>query len=259
VSTRERDAKAERADASRRRQRVGILLAIALVVGAVAFGAGFLISTVLWFRTGAGAEVIAVPDLRGQTEQEARTILRRVDLELELGPSLENPDVPEGQILAQSPLPGEEVAPRSAVRIVVSAGPETRAIPDLSSLRGSQAREMLTRYGFDTEVEERVDDSPAGRVLSITPRPGTRVAMPATVRLVVSAGPPLERVPLVVGMDEDSARRTLEGAGFSVGEAERDFFSAQPAGTVVAQSPWGDAEVPRGSRIGLIVSAGGNP
>jgi len=230
----------------------------ALVVALLAFALGFVASSVLWFR-GAASEVIALPDLRGQTEETARTTLRRIGVGLELGPALENPEVEAGRILAQSPLPGEEVSPGAAVRVVLSAGPETRVIPDVRALRGSQARDQLTRHGFETVMEERVDDAPAGRILDIVPSPGSRIALPATVRLVVSSGPPMQTVPDVIGMDENDARRVLEEAGFSVGAVDRDFLSGAPTGRVTDQSPAGRNNAPRGSRVGLVVSERGNP
>jgi eukaryotic-like serine/threonine-protein kinase len=229
-----------------------------MVVALLAFGFGFIVSSMLWFR-GAASEVIALPDLRGQTEESARATLRRIGVGLELGPALENPEVEAGRILAQSPLPGEEVSPGAEVRVVMSAGPETRVVPDVRTLRGTQAREQLTRHGFEAVVEERTDDAPAGRILDIIPSPGSRVALPATVRLVVSTGPPMETVPDVFGMDEGSARRMLEQAGFTVGDVDRDFFSVAPSGVVTDQSPGGGRDAPRGSRVGLVVSAGGNP
>jgi beta-lactam-binding protein with PASTA domain len=234
------------------------LLVRAAVLGVVAFVVGFAFTAVVLFGGGGGDEVVTVPDLRGRTEDAARQLLRRAGLEMDVGPALTNPEVPAGQVLAQSPLPGEEVAPNSVVRVTPSSGAEQRPVPEVGSLSGSQARELLTRAGFAVEVEERIDETPAGRVLEVVPRSGTPVNMPGTVRLVVSAGPPRVPVPDVVGMSENAARDRLEQAGFSIDAVDYDPFAFQPTGTVTGQTPWGGSEVRAGSAVRLVV-AGGDP
>lgn len=238
----------------------GRLALLVLGIAVAAFAGGFLVTALFLFRGGAGDEVVTVPDLRGQTEAGARALTSRAGLGFEEGTSLVNPEVPEGQVLAQTPLPGEEVAPGSPVRVVLSAGPERRSVPEVRSLSAAQARDLLARSGFDAVVEEVEDVAPAGRVIEVYPGPGTQLAVPAEVRLVVSTGPPLEVVPDVFGMSEAQARTVLEAAGFRIGVPRYDDFAPYPAGTVVAQGPDAGAAVPVGSRVELTLAGapGGN-
>jgi eukaryotic-like serine/threonine-protein kinase len=62
-------------------------------------------------------------------------------------------------------------------------------------------------------------------------------------------------VPNVVGSSEDQARQTLEDAGFDV-DVSTDNSDTAPEGTVISQDPAGNATVPSGSTIDLIVSEG---
>jgi eukaryotic-like serine/threonine-protein kinase len=236
----------------------GRLVGVGLILGVAAFAIGFLITALVLFAGGAGDDVVTVPDLRGRTEAEARQVVRRAELDLEVGAPLTNPEVPSGQVLAQSPLPGEEVAPGSTVRVTLSAGAEQRPVPQLRGMSGAQARALLTRSGFLVEVEERIDESPAGRILEVVPEPGTEVPMPGTVRLVVSAGPPRVVLPDVLGLPEAAARDILERDGFAVARVDFDPFSFQPAGTVIEQSPAGGSEVRVGTAVRFVV-AGADP
>jgi eukaryotic-like serine/threonine-protein kinase len=236
------------------------LLLLVLVVGLGAFAIGFLFTAVFLFRGGAGDEVVTVPDLRGRSEDQARGAAVRLGLSFELGPALVNPEVPQGQVLAQTPLPGEEVAPGSVLRVVMSAGPETRPVPDVRRMGSGAARDLLARSGFEAVVEEREDDAPAGRVIEMFPAPGTDLIIPGEVRLVVSTGPPLQVVPDVVGMAEAQARDVLGNAGFADGGTVHDELAPFPVGTVTAQTPAAGAAVRVGARVVLTVSGpgGGN-
>jgi eukaryotic-like serine/threonine-protein kinase len=232
----------------------GRLLLRLAVAGLAAFVLGFLFTAIVLFGGRGGDDVVTVPDLRWQPEAEARRLASQSNLTLELGNTLVNPEVPAGNVLAQSPLPGEEVSPGSAVRVTLSSGAERRTVPEVSGLSGEQARQLLTRFGFEVEVEERTDPAPMGRVLEMTPQSGARVEMPATVRLVVSSGPPRAPVPNVAGMSVEDARTAIGNAGFYVAEVEYDFFSLSPPGTVVSQAPAAGVEVRLGAGIRLTVS-----
>jgi len=244
-----------------RRLSKGQRLSLAVLgLGLAAFAIGFLFTAVFLFG-GGREDVVAVPDLRGMTETESRRIASLNDLPVEARGTLINPEVPAGLVLAQSPLPGEEVARGSVIRVTLSAGAERRQVPELRTLTAGEARQLLVRSGFEVEVEERTDRSPPGRILEVMPAPGTQVELPATIRLVISSGPPRAPVPSVVGLREDDARQAISDAGFYVSEVERDEFALQSAGTVTAQvpGPGGEASVGSGIRITVASSPIGNP
>lgn len=231
----------------------GRLLLWILGVGLGAFLLGYAATAVLFFP-GSRRDVITVPEVRGRTEAEARRALEEVDLVLERGSSLVHPQAPAGTVLAQSPLPGREVARGAAVQVTLSSGRERRAVPEIGSMNSEQARQFLARAGFEVEVEEVHNSRRAGTVLELRPAAGTQVEMPGRVLMVVSAGPPPVPVLEVLGLSLDAARDALAGAGLRLGDVDYDWLSERPEGEVIAQRPLAGDTVPAGSRVRVTLA-----
>lgn len=221
-------------------------------VGVGAFLLGYLATALLVFP-GRDRDVVTVPDVRGRTEPEARRALERAGLELEPANPLVHPSVPAGAILAQSPLPGREVARNSAVRVTLSAGRERRAVPEIGSFTGEQARQFLARVGFEVQVEQIENPQRAGTVLEAHPAVGTMVEMPGRVRLVVSSGPPPVEVPDLADLPESAARATLASVGLRLGQVEYDPFAPGTLGGVLSQRPAAGDTVPAGSQVHVTI------
>lgn len=222
-------------------------------VGLLAFLIGYGLTAILFFP-GGGSEVVTVPDLRGMQEAGARRELDRQGLELEEGSALVHPEIPAGAVLAQSPLPGQEVAPGSTVRVTLSSGRDRRVVPDVSSLTGDQALRFLSQAGFQVAMEQRPASRRAGHVLEISPAAGTQVELPAQVRLVVSSGPPRVAVPQLYGLPEPVARQMLEAVGLRLGSVDYDPYSTQPQGEVVYQEPAEGDSLGVGSAVRVTVA-----
>jgi eukaryotic-like serine/threonine-protein kinase len=95
---------------------------------------------------------------------------------------------------------------------------------------------------------------PRGESIKTSPKDGTLAPKGSRVRLFVSSGPPLVRVPGVVGQSKDDARAELEQAGFlvNVQTVSSDVTKDQ----VVSQSPGAGASVAKGSSVTIDVSRG---
>jgi serine/threonine-protein kinase len=230
-------------------------LLLRIVVIAVAmFLVGYLTSS-LWMWAGAGRRtVVTVPNLRELTLEDATRELDRYDLLLEVADSLPNPEVAAGEILTQSPLPGQEVAPGIAIQVIVSAGRERHAVPHVSSLSREQAEQLLIATGLQPRVEEVTDSRRAGRVIGTIPSAGTVLAVPAGIRLLVSSGPPLVAVPAVVGLQEIELLSVLGAAGLRLGSVTRELRITEWEGEVVAQRPLAEDSIPAGSPVDVIVA-----
>jgi eukaryotic-like serine/threonine-protein kinase len=98
-------------------------------------------------------------------------------------------------------------------------------------------------------VVQRDGNIPAGRVLEISPEPGTQVRAGSTVVLTVASG--LVEVPDVRGRTQDEAAATLQQAGFSVAIEQRPD-PGEP-GRVLAQNPV-NTRAERGGTITIAVS-----
>lgn len=215
----------------------GRLLARILALGLGAFAMGYLLTALVLFPGRDRPPVVTLPDLEGTREAVARRRVERLGLELERASALVHPSAPAGTVLAQTPLPGQEVALGTPVRVILSAGREQRAVPDVAALPLRRAVEVLTRSGFRVEVVQEQNAAAAGRIVQLRPAPGTVVPLPARVRVVVSSGPPPVEIPNLVGSSVAAASETIRGAGLRVGEVRYDPGAIEPGGTVIAQSP----------------------
>ena len=69
----------------------------------------------------------------------------------------------------------------------------------------------------------------------------------------VSKGPKQATVPDVTSQDEDSARSTLESAGFTVTVQQQDVGDPGLDGIVLSQSPRGGTKADKGSTVTITV------
>ncbi|HEX6135060.1 MAG TPA: PASTA domain-containing protein [Longimicrobiales bacterium] len=152
---------------------------------------GWLIAVYVIFppteMTGDG---VAVPDLIGLDASAAQRELVAAGLGDMQTEQLPHPEAEPGSIIAQSPLPGQQLRAGSDVRIAVSSGPPRVVIPDVLGFSAERAASMLSRAGFQVTRSEQESPAPAGRVIRTDPEPGQGLVLPAAVTLIVSAGPP---------------------------------------------------------------------
>ncbi len=216
---------------------------------------GYLVSAVAVFPSqGVGSDLQSVPELVGRSVVEARTAVERLGLVYEEGSALYHPEVPSGTVVAQDPLSRQSVRAGSSVQVTLSLGPKRRLVPDVVGLSRRQAEVALERAGFETDAIVVDADAEVGQVVGVRPSPGTAVALPGNVGLVVSAGPPSVAVPDLVSRSTAEAGASLERLGLRLGSVSRDSTSLAAPGTVMAQSPTAGAVVERGTRISVTVA-----
>ncbi len=169
-------------------------LLAALVVLGGSFAVGYLLSTVVLFpppeTAGTG---IPTPSLYGETREGAERALRSAGLELGEVSELASIDTERGRILAQHPIPGQELRRGSTVSIALSGGSPDLVVPPVAGMSVATARELLEAIGFEV-AEQQADEAraPQGTVVSVQPAPGTRRTLPNVVTLLVSRGAPRE-------------------------------------------------------------------
>jgi eukaryotic-like serine/threonine-protein kinase len=228
---------------------------VALGVLLLGSGSGYLYATQVVFPSerGNGPELVEVPDLRGLTAAEARFTLENRGFEPGQVDSILHPRVPTGEVVGQSPLPGQGALAGATVELTVSLGPEQRPVPDVSRLRVDRALTVLRTSGFEVEVDSIEADEPEGQVVSTLPAAGTRLTLPANVRMTVSLGPPLVALPDLVGLQEEEARAILAELGLEVGEVENRARFGFGQGDVLETFPVAGEMVPRGGAVRLVV------
>lgn len=237
----------------------GRLLLRAAGIGLGAFVVGYVLTTLIVFPGFGRQAIVTVPDLRGHTFAASRGIADDAGVEVLRGESLYHPAVPAGSVLAQSPLPGQEVTRGSNVVVTLSAGRERRPVPEVADLTAAQAQALLARTGFAVRVRRALSDRAEGRVLGVNPKTGTALPVGSAVELTLSAGPPEVVVPIVAvpdlaGMPEPQAREALRAAGLRLGEVGYEPGSPVPLGGVASQSPSAGDSVRAGSAVSVFVS-----
>jgi eukaryotic-like serine/threonine-protein kinase len=232
----------------------GKIALVAAAVALAAFGIGYGVTALAFTRGGAPAQVVTVPDVRELSERDARRSVNDRGLDLEVGDSLPNPNVEAGYVLAQSPLPGHEVGPGSSVRIILSTGRPQPRVPDVEAMPLALATRAMQAVGFDVEIDEVPSDVQQGRIVDVEPAIGSPVRLPATVRLLVSSGPPYVSVPPLVGLFHEHARDLLEETGLELGAVEYEPIDFGDEGYVLEQHPLAGDTVPPGGQIRIRVS-----
>ena len=136
-------------------------------------------------------------------------------------------------------------------------GGESVTVPDYLGMQRDLIREpswleVHTEYRYDA-------NAPAGEVLSQSPAGGSRRKLSEAgekcrLTLTVSLGEERVMLPDLVGEDVRTVEAELRRRGFAV--ESRFSTGAYPEGCVLEMNPSGGRELPRGSRITLLVSAG---
>jgi serine/threonine-protein kinase len=196
---------------------------------------------------------VFVPTVLDKNQAAAQAILEDAGLEVAVKEEV-NPK-PEGTVLEQFPLAGDEVDEGSTVTITVSLGPDTAVVPDVTEQRAAQARRTLEDAGFEVREDRRPSASVrAGLAVGTEPPAGRTLERGRTVTLVISSGARPVEVPSVIGLQQDLAESALRGEGLIPNFETRD--SDEPEGQVIAQDPAAGSTVKRHTAVTVVVSTG---
>jgi len=174
------------------RRRWGWKLLVALLAAlTLPFLAGYLIAVrALFPPPPIVAEGIPVPDIVGSDIETAQRTMIDAGLGRLNVSALPSLTAPEGRIIAQSPLPGQQLRAAAPVYVAVSSGSPRVLIPDVVGFPVERAASLLVRLGFQVQRYDSVSRADAGRVIGLNPQPGSQLRLPARVAIVVSTGMP---------------------------------------------------------------------
>ncbi|GLZ79002.1 serine/threonine protein kinase [Actinorhabdospora filicis] len=226
---------------------VGAVAVIMLLVGALGW----------WFSAG---RYERTPSLLDLVATDAESLAAEKGFTVSWAPGGYSENVPKGFVLAQDPAPGEKILDGEPISVTLSLGPERYTITqDIVGMDGAAAKAKLESMNLVVTLQQQFSDTvPAGKVISVTPAPGTEVKRDTPVVLAVSEGPAPVKVPPVVGMQLELAKSTLEGLGL-VPVVVEQYHDQVPAGEVFAQDPPVDTGVGAGSAVTITVSKGAEP
>jgi beta-lactam-binding protein with PASTA domain len=235
------------------------MLALVLVMVA-------LVSALTAMRFAIHGQEVAVPPLVGLSPTEAERAAAGVGLQIEIERQYYSPQIPEGRIMSQVPQPGTKVRRGWQVRVAQSLGPIRVVIPDVIGQSEHAAEFNVLRRGLDlaSVAEMATAGIPADQVLAQSPPANASDLAAPKISLLLTAeeNPPAFVMPSFVGQPLGSASRTLQDAGFQLGNVtmaapptEADLSAAlgqaAPATTAPATPP---QPPPQPSPASIIVS-----
>jgi beta-lactam-binding protein with PASTA domain/tRNA A-37 threonylcarbamoyl transferase component Bud32 len=207
-------------------------------------------SVVLLFVSN-GPSTVKVPDVLGLTEENARKRLKRVGLR----PVVEqesSPKVLAGSVIRTDPGAGVAIERASKVTLVVSKGPQEKAVPDVVGENQEDAASRLSKEGLTVVVREKASSKPADTVVDQSPAAGQLVDEGSTVTIFVSNGK-LDEVPDVVGLSQAQAEADIRDAGFTPSVKVKQVTEPDQDGNVLSQTPPAGKEHRRGGTVVITV------
>lgn len=194
-------------------------------------------------RMSKGKRPVTVPGVKGQERDRAKKTLEKAGLQVAEETEEFNKDIPSGQAIRTDPKEGAEVESGSEVTLVLSNAIE---VPDVQGLSIDDARKALREAGLNpvdgAPVEDSSEDS--GDVAEQSPGAG-ELLDPSKNTDVEIRESTSQRVPWVLGLTAERARKKLEDAGFEV------EIKGDPNGLVLGQSPGPSSRSHRGAVVTL--------
>jgi serine/threonine-protein kinase len=161
---------------------------------------------------------IAVPLVRGLTVKEATALLAPLGLTLSIKEVVNDPKVPENQIMSQDPKVDTQVRSGSTIVVVVSGGLGQATVPNVQGQVANAAQQLLqtSPYNFVvTLVNEASSTIEQGRVIRTEPAIGAQSPAGSAITVFVSSGGNKVAVPQIEGQTEADARSLLATAGLT--------------------------------------------
>jgi len=137
----------------------------------------------------------------------------------------------------------------------------THVLGDYTAQPVSEVRAVLERNGYTVrENGEYSETVERDTVMSQDPAAGTSLKEGRTVTLTVSLGPPPVPVPTdLAGKTVDQASSALVAASLRIGTLTDGYDETIAKGIVLSLAPGTPTELPKGSPVDLVVSAGPKP
>ena len=134
-------------------------------------------------------------------------------------------------------------------------GPGPVTVPDFKGMTIGQAKALADDLGLVVVEQRRASSKPEGEVLSQNIAANVRVASGETVTLFVSSGEaPCCKVPNLLGLSEEQAKKALEDANLVLGKVDTLSTSDMEPGTVLGQEPDADETKPPGTEVDIVVA-----
>ncbi|HUR87380.1 MAG TPA: Stk1 family PASTA domain-containing Ser/Thr kinase [Solirubrobacteraceae bacterium] len=169
--------------------------------------------TVVQLLVSTGPEQVAVPDVRGKSQEDARAALEQAGFKVTVKQQESDAEDP-GTVLSQQPA-GGQASRGSGVTITVATEPKQITVPSVVGRSQNSATKTLSGRGFEVAVEEVTVDTPEedGLVSEQSPEGDAKVDRGATVTITVGRfDPELNPDPVVTTTTPAASTTTAPAA-----------------------------------------------
>lgn len=209
----------------------------------------------------AGNTELKVPDLKGLSYKEAKTLLSEMGLQISKGDEVDSDSVAEGLIASQYPSAKTKVDKGDIITVNISKGKKDAVIPKLvgtTFTSESDVSATLSKYGYKLgKISYEESYETPGTIIKQSPDAGTTAEKNTTVDIVISKAKSKATVPNLNGMTYDQAESALQSLGFSVGRVTEEENNGFTAGTVFKQYPAANSEYQTGSTVDIWIAKSG--
>ena len=226
---------------------------------AAAFALVLLFAGVFTALQGA-AGPLRMPDVSGKSVADAVALLHQSGIDDVSIKQQPDPKTPSGLINGTDPAAGSAMRPSDRVTLTVSAGPQSKAVPNVVGKDIKTATAILSAAGFSVQVGTSVHSGnvPAGSVAKTNPSAASPAVKSGTVIVFPSSGPQSVSVPNVVSMTDSDAKTALNKLGLSLQVGQVVASDNIPAHTIIDQDPTGGTAAKPHSSVTVTVSGGPN-
>lgn len=136
-----------------------------------------------------GPELFTLPDLKGRSYREVKIELEGFGFVVESEDAFDD-TIAEGLVISSIPVPGE-IKTGSTILLIVSIGPETKAIPSLIGRTVDDARRIASDLGFELVVSEETRENAdlAGKIVEQTPDAGVMYPKGTKITVILAVAP----------------------------------------------------------------------
>ena len=206
--------------------------------------------------------LVAVPELKGKTQEEAEKQLQDSGLAYEVSESVYSNDVEKNHVISQNVSAGNTVEEHSTVTVVLSKGALV-TVPNLVGKSEEKAKKKLEETGLSYKVSDSVysDDVKKNHVISQDIAEGSTVEEHSTVSVVMSKGLEQVEVPDLSGKTVEEAKEALKKARLEYDDYMSDYQYSDgvDSGHIISQSLEAGDKVDKNSKVSCIISQGSKP
>lgn len=138
-------------------------------------------------------------------------------------------------------------------------GPGSQAaIPSIIGATKAEAITTMEQFGLKVKVRKSTFDElvPKGKIITMSPPAGTRLAEGETISVILSKGPERYKVPNLAGKNISQATVALANEKLVVGNTVEQFDTKVPKNQIISVNPAPGTLVKKNTEVNLVISKG---